>query len=124
MVGGPSMPLPAALEQHTWSESSGLAIMPHTIACLDRVSRQVAGGGRRVEGMMKEQLAFAELDDVAGANEAIGVVVLRPEDGPAFLEVLKGEGGEAVTRRILLERGDWRVFTGRRPQERPVTNME
>jgi len=42
-----------------------------------------------------------------------GIVILRPEGGPAFLEIVKAEGGEAITRQVLLERVDQRSLTAR-----------
>jgi len=54
------------------------------------------------------------LDGVPHVLLYTGIVILRPVDGPAFLEIVKAEGGEAVTRRVLLERGDQRSLTARR----------
>lgn len=57
------------------------------------------------------------LDGVPHVLLYTGIVILRPEDGPAFLELVKAEGGEVVTRRVVLERADQRALTGsgRRP---------
>ena len=57
------------------------------------------------------------LDGVPHVLLHTGIVILRPEDGPALLEIVKAEGGEAVTRQVLLERADQRALAagGRRP---------
>jgi len=50
------------------------------------------------------------LDDVPHVLLYSGVVILRPADGPAFLELVRAEGGVAVSRRVLLAMEDQRAL--------------
>ena len=59
------------------------------------------------------------LDSVPHVLLYTGIVILRPEDGPAFLDLIKEQGGEAVTRRVGLEREDLQAFRGKGRPPRP-----
>ncbi len=46
------------------------------------------------------------LDEVPHVILHTGIVILRPEDGPAFLRLVEEGGGVAITRTVLVTRED------------------